>query len=126
MMHPVGPLGDRLKQGELVGVLERATMPGGDRRGAAERDDGRAIRPGMGDAGDEVRGRGARGCHAEAGFVQKARIGEASKGGRLLVAHVYAAKPELEACGFHRQHRTAHDVEKVADAFMLHRLRNDV
>ena len=87
---------------------------------------GRAVGPGVRDAGDEVRGRGAGGGHAEARLVQEARIGEARHGGGLLVAHVDAAQPELQARRLDRQHGAAHDVEKVRHAFMLHRFRDDV
>ncbi|MEZ5849447.1 MAG: hypothetical protein R3D68_02190 [Hyphomicrobiaceae bacterium] len=42
------------------------------------------------------------------------------------MANVDAAQAEVQAGGLHREHRTAHDVEEVRNAFVLERFRDDI
>jgi hypothetical protein len=109
----------------LVDFLEDLTAELADRAGAAKADHRAAIDERVGEAGREVDRRRARGRHADAGLLGQPAIGLRRERRRLLVADVDHPDAFLDTFRLGQQHRAAHDVEDVFDAFGLEAFRQD-
>ena len=104
---------------DLVDLLEHLAAELADRARAAERHDRAAIDQRVGHAGDQVGHAGTGRRHADARHLLQPAIGLAHERRRLLVADIDHADAFLDAGRLGSQHRAAHDVEDVLDAFLL-------
>ena len=108
----LGPLGDRFEGRHLIHLLECALAALADRRRATDREQRRAVGPGIGDPGDQVGRAWTRGSHTHADGVLHPTEGMRHHRGGLFVTDVDRPQAFLEAGGLGRHHRTAHDVKE--------------
>ena len=125
VVHAIDLLAAAAHQFDLVDLLEHLAAELADRARAAERHHRAAVDQRVGHAGDQVGHAGAGRRHADARRLPQPAIGLARERRRLLVADVDHADAFRDAGGLGQQHRAAHDVEDVLDAFLLQALRQD-
>ena len=125
VVDPVGPLGARLHDRELVDLLKHLAPELPDRARAADRHHRCAVDQRVGDSGRQIDDAGAARRHADARLLQQAAVGLAHEGGGLLVADVERPNAFLDAGGFREQHRAAHQEKQDVGALVLERARQN-
>ncbi len=125
VVHAIDMFAAAFHQLDLVDLLEHLPPELADRTGTAERHHRTAVDQRVGHAGDQVGHARPRRGHAHARRLPQTAVGLARERRRLLVADVDHADAFGDAGGLGQQHRAAHDIEDVLDAFLLQALRQD-